>query len=150
MTLNYLSSVATHETIHHVTNGLGAYIRDWRERQGLTLTRAAAEVGVGKGYLSQLETGKIGLPNADVRRRIAEMLGITHVQFLIIAGELREDEVEKAGVTGVRAYSEDDPRAQIIAAVDQVNWYGRPDRVAGLLATLSAYREMDQHYKEIV
>lgn len=50
-------------------------IRVWREHRGLSLSALAAAAGVGKGYLSQLETGERQGPTATLKR-IAEALGV--------------------------------------------------------------------------
>jgi transcriptional regulator with XRE-family HTH domain len=137
-------------TITFMDNQLGAYLRQWRERRGMTLTAAAAEMGIGKGYLSQIETGKLKWPNADVRRRIAEVIGMSHVDLLIKLGELLPSELEAAGKQGIVHQGAELPSAKIHALVDRVNWYGREDRVSGVTSILTAWADADAHYKEIV
>ncbi len=51
-------------------------IRIWREHRGLTQTALAGEIGVGKSYLSQLESGaKTG--SVEVWAAAAGALGVT-------------------------------------------------------------------------
>jgi transcriptional regulator with XRE-family HTH domain len=150
MNTNPLSSVYLQYTIGSMDKTLGQLIREWRERSGLSLAQAAALVGIGRGHLSQFETGKIGLPQTDVRRRLAQVLGITHIDLLIAAGELSAGEVQQAGVVGVPERSPDDPRTPIHALVDQVNWYRRPDRVEAITAMLDAWRSSDERYREML
>jgi DNA-binding XRE family transcriptional regulator len=50
-------------------------VRLWREHRGLTLEALAAKAGVGKGYLSQIETGARKGP-VETRRKIAVALGV--------------------------------------------------------------------------
>jgi transcriptional regulator with XRE-family HTH domain len=73
--------------------GLGAYIRKRRISLGLTQENVADSAGIGRSHLSQIESGKIGLPNAIIRRKLADILRVRHIDLLIAAGELREDEV---------------------------------------------------------
>ena len=72
--------------------GLGRYVKELRERQGRTLTSLAADAGLSKSELSALESGKIKLPTADKRRRLARALGVSHLDLLIAAEVLSEDE----------------------------------------------------------
>jgi transcriptional regulator with XRE-family HTH domain len=118
----HLSSVVLHCTIRSMDKTLGQLIREWRERSGLSLAQAAAMVGIGRGHLSQFETGRIGLPQTDVRRRLAQVLGISHIELLIAAGELSENEVTAAGVVGKVERRPDDPRTVLHALIDQINW----------------------------
>ena len=114
---------------------------------GLSLTAAAAMIGTSRGTLSQIELGSIKLPNPELRRNIARMLGVTHLEILIAAGEITEAELA-SGPTGITESNPDDPRTQIHALVDQVNWYGRPDRVEGITSQLTAWADSDKRYKE--
>lgn len=73
--------------------GLGAFVRAKREERGWSQTRLAAESGVDRAYLSQIETGVTKLPGADTRRKLAAALGLRHVDLLVVAGELADDEI---------------------------------------------------------
>ncbi len=73
--------------------GLGQYIRQRRTSLGLTQESVAEQAGIGRSHLSQIESGKIGLPNATIRRRLAKTLRVRHVDLLVAAGEISEDEV---------------------------------------------------------
>jgi transcriptional regulator with XRE-family HTH domain len=77
--------------------GLGAYIQDHRQRLGLTQGQLAERAGINRAHLSQIEGGRITLPSADMRRRIAHALGVPHIDLLVAAGELLPSEV--SGVT---------------------------------------------------
>lgn len=50
-------------------------LRVWREHRGLTQEALAAQVGITKSYLSQLEGGKRG-GSLPVLRRLATALGV--------------------------------------------------------------------------
>src|SRR4051812_25533167 len=116
--------------------GMGAFIRASRQAMGLNQTRFAEVANIGRSHLAQIESGKITFPNAEYRRKIAKALGVSHIALLVAAGELTAGEIEQAGTRGVVADNPDDPRVQIHALVDQVNWFGRPDRIDGITSQL--------------
>jgi transcriptional regulator with XRE-family HTH domain len=59
----------------------------------MTQESVAEQASIGRSHLSQIESGKIGLPNATIRRRLAKTLRVRHIDLLIAAGEVSEDEV---------------------------------------------------------
>lgn len=63
-----------HLDIGFVANGVGSYVRQWREDHGLSQTELAELMGMQRAHLSQIESGKIALPSADIRRRLAKAL----------------------------------------------------------------------------
>lgn len=75
--------------------GLGAFLRRRRAELGLTQEGVSDAAGIGRSHLSQIESGKIGLPNAGIRRKLAAALELRHVDLLIAAGELDEAEVRE-------------------------------------------------------
>ena len=95
--------------------GLGAYIRARRESLGIQQQVLAEQVGITQGSLSSIERGINKFPNADTRRRIARALGVSHLNLLMAAGELADDEVQSANITGVVQMDPDDPRHQLTA-----------------------------------
>lgn len=54
-------------------NGVGIRIKKMRKAQCLTMEALDSLVGVTKGYISQLESGKVGISN-DTAYRIADVL----------------------------------------------------------------------------
>lgn len=74
--------------------GIGQFIIRRRDELNLTQTALAEMVGLKRSHLSLIESGKIALPGAGVRREIARVLGVRHVDLLVIAGELSEDEID--------------------------------------------------------
>ena len=72
---------------------LGSFIRHRREVLGLTQESVADAANIGRSHLSQIESGKIGLPNANIRRRLAEILRVSHVDLLVAAGEISAAEI---------------------------------------------------------
>ena len=133
-----------------MANQLGARLREHREATGLSVRKAAEMLGLSIGYLSQLETGKITWPNADVRRRIASWLGVSHLEVILLTGELTPDEITTAGMQGVTEADPNDARPALYALIDQVNWYGRPDRVGYIRVILQEMINVDRQYKETV
>lgn len=71
---------------------LGSYVKERRDRLGMSLTALAIKAGLSKSELSALERGRISLPGADKRRRLAAALGVSHLDLLVAAGELTEAE----------------------------------------------------------
>lgn len=131
-------------------NALGPVLRRRREGLGLSMRQAAEALGITHGYLSQLETGKITLPNADVRRRLAGWIGVSHLDLLVLIGEIREDEITEAGKSGISPVRAESPAAELYALMDQINWYGRPDRVSYVKGLLSSMVDVDRQYREDV
>jgi len=132
-----------------MTTTLGAALRRQREETGLNIRKAAELLGISITYLSQLETGKVGLPSADVRRRLAQWLGVSHLDVLVMTGEITAEEVTTTGKVGTVTPDPNDARPELHALIDQVNWYGRPDRAGYIRAILEEMRNVDAHYKEI-
>ena len=144
-----LSSDGKQNTMPGMTTTLGAALRRQREETGLNIRKAAELLGISITYLSQLETGKVGLPSADVRRRLAQWLGVSHLDVLVMTGEITAEEVTTTGKVGTVTPDPNDARPELHALIDQVNWYGRPDRAGYIRAILEEMRNVDAHYKEI-
>jgi transcriptional regulator with XRE-family HTH domain len=53
----------------------------------------ARRIGLTPQTVSQLVRGDIKVPTADTRRKLADELGIRHVDLLVAAGELAPDEI---------------------------------------------------------
>jgi transcriptional regulator with XRE-family HTH domain len=68
---------------------------------------------VSKSYLSRTELGAIKLPSVEVRRRIADVLGMRHIDLLVLAGELSPDEIAGAGAAR-NPFPASDPRHEVI------------------------------------
>ncbi|TWH04979.1 XRE family transcriptional regulator [Nocardioides sp. J9] len=72
--------------------GVGARIRALREARGLSLSGLAAEAGIGKGSLSELETGRRN-PTLDTLYAVARPLGVPLAALLddhdgaVVSGE---------------------------------------------------------------
>jgi transcriptional regulator with XRE-family HTH domain len=53
----------------------------------------ATAMGLSPQHVSAMLSGKIALPRPEVRRALARELGITHGEFLVLAGELAPGEI---------------------------------------------------------
>lgn len=86
---------------------------------GLSQRKFADRIGLTSSHLNSLVTGKISLPTPEVRRRLAQELGISHVQLLVLVGELRDDEIREAGIEGI---IEEGPVHQLKEVVGKYDW----------------------------
>ena len=66
-------------------NNFGAYLRRLRQVRGLSLRDLERQTQIGRGRLSQLETG-VNLPSLDLCRRLAPALGLPLVDLALAAG----------------------------------------------------------------
>ncbi len=67
-----------HGTSRPASTGIGDHIRRFREERGLSLSQLAADAGVSKGYLWNLENAQDARrPSADTLYAIAKALGVT-------------------------------------------------------------------------
>lgn len=55
---------------------LGAYLREQRQRKGLSIRQLAERARVDHAYLVRLEGGKQAKPSADILQRIADALDL--------------------------------------------------------------------------
>src|SRR4030095_11715752 len=124
-----------------VANGLGAYVKAWRLQHGVTQSERARRVDMPGPHLNQIESGKIALPSADVRRRLAIAMGVTHVDLLLAAGELSDADIQVAGIEGVAIDTpEIEDLVDDLRAVHLTN-----KRVRALKGVIALMRESDQH-----
>jgi transcriptional regulator with XRE-family HTH domain len=78
---------------HAAMDTFAEFVRTRREALGMSGVELAIEADLTKSEVSAIENGRIKLPGADKRRRLAEALRIRHVDLLVAAGELSPDEV---------------------------------------------------------
>lgn len=76
--------------------GLSRYVIQRREELHLAQSELADKAGLPRAYVNALETGRIGLPNAERRRLLADVLRVRHIDLLIAADEVTPDEVGMA------------------------------------------------------
>ena len=65
---------------------LGAYIREHRERAGLSVRGLAGQVGIDQAQILRLEAGKVAGPRADILGQIAEVIGAPIADVFSLAG----------------------------------------------------------------
>jgi len=84
---------------------LGDFLKELRERKGVSLKKVEDDTGISNAYLSQLETGvRKKLPNADRLKALADYYNVSIQQLLEKAGyyengdieETQEQKIEKA------------------------------------------------------
>lgn len=80
------------DTVMCMMRTLASYITERREALGLNQTELAKRSGVPRTTVNRIETGTTKLPEANVRRLIAKGLGVSHLDLLVAAGELSEEE----------------------------------------------------------
>lgn len=120
--------------------GIGQFVRERRARLGWTQERLSEETGISRARIAQIEGGRVALPGADFRRRLAAALGVDHLDMLIAAGELTEDEIRSAGVS--RPQEHDPERAALLDRLRRVRL--RRDRIETLEAVLDRWLQFDR------
>jgi HTH-type transcriptional regulator, competence development regulator len=70
------------------TSSLGEFLKDAREAGGLTLRQVEERTKgrVKNGYLSQVETDRIGRPSPEILWHLSEALGVSYSELLSRAG----------------------------------------------------------------
>ncbi len=100
--------------------GLSGRVRDRVESAyGGNQAAFAKAVGMSPQSVSALLRGKVALPMTDTRRRLARELRISHIDLLVLAGELDKGEVREAGVEGV---VEEGPVHHLQKVVSKYDW----------------------------
>jgi transcriptional regulator with XRE-family HTH domain len=82
---------------------LGANIRQARKSLGISLAQLSAQAGVSKGYLSQMENGKVVSPAAQVLYSIGKCLGLSVDDLLGYSSTLEDSAV--MGLAEARGWS---------------------------------------------
>jgi transcriptional regulator with XRE-family HTH domain len=106
------ASVATRARLWCVSTYEGSlreYVLAKRGLLGITPGELAVRSGVSASDISKIESGKILLPGADKRRRLAKALRGFHAELLVNAGEITPEEI----IEGANAY--DPKRAKAVA-----------------------------------
>lgn len=68
----------------------GEYLKQLRERNGLTINQLAALAGISGSQISRIENGVRGVPKPATLRKIAEATDVTYEELLGHAGYLPE------------------------------------------------------------
>jgi transcriptional regulator with XRE-family HTH domain len=99
---------------------LGDYLKEKREASGLNQTELSKRAGVPRETVNRIENDKTQLPFADTRRRLAKALGVSHLQLLIAAGEITEQEIAATGAVGVIERDPNDRRERLIQRIREM------------------------------
>lgn len=74
--------------------GLGPYVRARRLQLKMTQLDLAAAIGASdRTYITQIERGRIKLPEPKFRQRLAAALGVREIDLLVAAGAVSGREV---------------------------------------------------------
>lgn len=65
---------------------LGSYLKDARERQGLSLRAVEDATGISNAYLSQMEGDKIRRPSPVWLHKLSEVYDVAYERLMSLAG----------------------------------------------------------------
>src|SRR5690348_15797679 len=74
---------------------------------GISQRAYADRMGLSPSHMNGLVHGKIQLPRPELRRRLARDLGLSHLDLLVMAGEINADEIPREGAIRERFPSDD-------------------------------------------
>ena len=114
-------------------------LKERREGLRLTQSEVAQRAGTTAAYISQIESGKVNMPNAELRRAISKALGIRHVDFLVAVGELGDWEVP-----GFSPTADPDPRLALLEALLAMIDLDSDSRAITLSGILQSWAEQDR------
>jgi len=78
-------------TENTLAKSFGGYLRNLRKKQELTLEYLADIIGVTKGYLSNIENGRRGVPSPEILNKLAGPLGESPLNLMIKAGHINNE-----------------------------------------------------------
>ena len=134
---------------------LAEYVMAKRGILGLSVTQLAERSGLSKSEISSIEAGRIKLPGADKRRRLAEILRGTHAELLVYAGEITPEEIveganvyDPARVRAVQPFPDNSVAAKVVEILrelpdDQCRWVLSTARYAAKVARGEPEEEED-------
>lgn len=97
----------------------------------------ARRSGVPVSTINRIETGVTKLPTPEYRRKLASALGVSHLELLVQAGEITQEEL--GSEAGAVERNPDDPREQLI---DMMRQTPMPDAyVRSLVKMLESWQE---------
>lgn len=67
----------------------GKFLRKLRKERGLTIRQVETYSGVSNAYLSQVETGKRGIPSPEILEKLAPVLKVSYELLMEKAGYLK-------------------------------------------------------------
>ena len=113
---------------------LAVFARARREALGLTQEQVAEQLAVKRTYYLGIELGNNKLPRPEIRRKLAEILRVRHLDLLVAAGQLTAQEADEGLVISARAQA----FAPFVDMVDD----------AGLKVLEVLARELRAHYRQ--
>lgn len=117
----------------------GQWLKKCRADKGITQVQLAVAAGIGQTYLSKIESGKVDLPNAELRDRIHDVLGTTEDQLVAAGVIVAAGRDWRTGALPV------DERKELDAAADEIAKITRRlsrDKRERFLATVRAMAEL--------
>lgn len=123
-----------------MTTSIAEYVRQRRLNRGFQTQAALAEAaGISSAHLNQIEKGKIAVPNADLRRKLAKALGVSHLDILIATGEIDAEEVRAIGVEGM---VEEGPTYHLQEVLTRYDWkWEEAERLAAIIEAYAKPRD---------
>lgn len=140
--MSYMVSMGgTRAILEPVAIGLQKFVQDHRRDAGLTQKQLAELAGINQPTISDIERGQVKLPSADIRRRLALALRVSHLDILVAAGEILPLEIEQAGASGVIEEHENDPTRKVTEAMKTARI--NEDRAGVMLAMIREWKRQD-------
>lgn len=121
---------------------LAEFVRERRLSMGLTQSDFAEVAGIKRAHLSQIENGRITLPAADLRRKLAKALGVSHIDLMIAAGELTPEEAQGADPFAPPTDPNEAWAQEVWAMARAVDW--DDSRLNTIMAIMSAWIDEDR------
>lgn len=118
-------------------SSLARYVRERLAELGMSQTQLAERASLSKSDINGVVQGRIKLPGAEKRRELAKALGVSHLDLLIAAGEIRPEEIRAAGAEGVIDRPDDPLTEGLIERVRSIQWESRPDLAEGITRILA-------------
>jgi transcriptional regulator with XRE-family HTH domain len=103
----------------------GALLRQLREGSGFSLRQLESETGISNGYLSQIESGRVGAPSPKILEKLAVALKYPYVELLRSAGHLAtnvplEPVLRFGGKTHSLSELTDSERKEVVRFIEQL------------------------------
>ncbi len=94
-----------------VTMTFGEYLRKLRSEAGYKISTLAAEIGVSKAYLSEIERSARGAPGDEVLMALAEKLKLTEAQSAVFYDLAAKAKVRPTVPIDIEAFLINDDKA---------------------------------------
>jgi transcriptional regulator with XRE-family HTH domain len=126
---------------------LRAFLIKKMDETGMSQTDIASASGLTISDINGIFKGRIQLPGAGKRRDLARALGVSHLDILIAADEIRADEIEPLRVQGVIA---DDPvRNELIDRLRRVRLTPRRVKTLDSILDLMLGTDAEERSEEV-